>query len=203
MKKLDRSFYLRDTVIVARELLGKELVHEAGGIRTAGRIVETEAYTGPGDKGSHSYGGKRTNKNETMYHQGGTAYVYLIYGMYHCFNVVTEEAGMPAAVLIRAVEPVEGFEIMSQARYGTDYNELTVRQKTGLCNGPGKLCIAMDIGRVENGLDLCGNKLYIRDAQNEPFQIKSSPRINIDYAEEYRDKPWRFYIEGSRYVSKP
>lgn len=203
MKKLDRSFYLRDTVTIARELLGKELVHEAGGPRTAGVIVETEAYTGPEDKGSHSYGGRRTNRNETMYHQGGTAYVYLIYGMYHCFNVVTEEAGMPAAVLIRAVEPVEGFGFMSLARYASDYEELTNRQKINLCNGPGKLCIAMGIGKAENGLDLCGNKLYIRDAKYEPFQIKSSPRINIDYAEEYRDKPWRFYMEGNRYVSKP
>lgn len=203
MKKLDRSFYLRDTVIVARELLGKELVHEAGDFRTAGRIVETEAYTGPEDKGSHSYGGRRTNRNETMYHQGGTAYVYMIYGMYQCFNVVTGEAGMPAAVLIRAVEPVEGSEFMARARYAADYKELTNRQKTGLCNGPGKLCIAMEIGKAENGLDLCGNKLYIRDSACSHFQIKSSPRINIDYAEEYRDKPWRFYIEGNRYVSKP
>jgi len=202
MEKLDRSFYLRDTVIVARELLGKELVHEAGGFKTIGRIVETEAYTGPEDKGSHSYGGRRTNRNETMYHLGGTAYVYLIYGMYHCFNVVTEEAGMPAAVLIRAVEPLLGFEFMSRARYAADYNELTGRQETGLCNGPGKLCIAMNIGRTENGLDLCGNKLYICDTNYEPKQIKSSPRINIDYAEEYRDKPWRFYIESSKFVSK-
>lgn len=202
MKKLDRDFYLRDTLVVAKELLGKELVHESGSCRTVGRIVETEAYTGPEDKGSHSYGGRRTNRNEVMYSQGGTAYVYLIYGMYHCFNVVTEEAGMPAAVLVRAVEPAEGLELMSRARYNTDYTVLSRSHKTGLCNGPGKLCIAMNIGRAENGLDLCGNQLYIRDARCEPFRIKSSPRINIDYAEEYRDKPWRFYIEGSKYVSK-
>jgi len=202
MKKLDRDFYLRDTLVVAKGLLGMELVHETGGCMRVGRIVETEAYTGPEDKGSHSYGGRRTNRNEVMYSQGGTAYVYLIYGMHHCFNVVTEEAGMPAAVLIRALEPVDGLELMSRARYNTGYTALGRSHKTGLCNGPGKLCIAMDIRRTENGLDLCGNQLYIRDTSCEPFRIKSSPRINIDYAEEYRDKPWRFYIEGNKYVSK-
>ena len=202
MKKLDRDFYLRDTLTVAKDLLGKELVHKIGELEVVGRIVETEAYIGPEDKGSHSYGGRRTNRNEVMYHIGGTAYVYLIYGMYHCFNVVTEGLNKPAAVLVRAIEPIEGLELLSQARYDTSYAALSSRQKTGLCNGPGKLCIAMKIGKSENGLDLCGSLLYIREAQNEPFSIKSSPRINIDYAGEYKDKPWRFYIEGNSYVSK-
>ncbi len=202
MEKLDRDFYLRDTLIVARDLLGKELVHHTGGLKVVGRIVETEAYTGPGDKGSHSYGGRRTGRNEVMYHMGGTAYVYLIYGMYHCFNVVTEGLDEPAAVLVRAVEPVEGVEFMYGARYNSSSAALSSRQKTGLCNGPGKLCIAMNISRSENGLDLCDSRLYIREAFNEPFSIKSSPRINIDYAGEYKDKPWRFYIEGNSYVSK-
>lgn len=202
MKKLERDFYLRDTLSVARDLLGKELVHHAGDYRIVGRIVETEAYIGPEDKGSHSFGGRRTNRNEVMYHIGGTTYVYFIYGMYHCFNVVTEPADKPAAVLVRAVEPVEGAEHMSQLRYGMDFTSLSPGKKTGLCNGPGKLCIAMGIGKSENGLDLCGNRLYIRDTKGNPFCVKSSPRINIDYAGEYREKPWRFYIDGNKYVSK-
>ena len=202
MEKLDRDFYLRDTLVVAKDLLGRELVHQGEDFRIVGRIVETEAYVGPEDKGSHSYGGRRTNRNEVMYHIGGTTYVYLIYGMYHCFNVVTEQADKPSAVLVRAVEPIEGVLHMSRLRYGMDPSALSPRQKLGLCNGPGKLCMAMGIGKSENGLDLCGSRLYIRDAQTESFCIKSSPRINIDYAEEFTGKPWRFYIEGSKYVSK-
>ncbi len=202
MVKLDRNFYLRDTLTAAQDLLGKLLVHETRDYRIVARIVETEAYIGPEDKGSHSYGGRRTKRNEFMYHIGGISYVYLIYGMYFCFNVVTEQADKPSAVLVRAVEPVEGVGHMSQLRYGIDLSSLSPRQKLGMCNGPGKLCMAMGIGKAENGLDLCGSKLYICDSQNEPFRMKSSPRINIDYAEEYALKPWRFYIDGNKYVSK-
>ncbi len=202
MSKLDRAFYLRDTLTVAQDLLGKLLVHETEGYRISARIVETEAYIGPEDKGSHSYGGRRTKRNEVMYQIGGTSYVYLIYGMYFCFNAVTEEAGKPSAVLVRAVEPVEGESHMSQLRYGLEYTSLSPKQRLGMCNGPGKLCMSMGIELAENGLDLCGSKLYICAAQNEPFNVKSSPRINIDYAEEYTLKPWRFYIEGNKYVSK-
>lgn len=203
MNRLDRDFYLRDTLTVARDLLGRLLVHETPGYRVAGRIVETEAYIGPEDKGSHSYGGRRTARTEVMYGIGGTAYVYLIYGMYHCFNVVTEEEGRPAAVLVRAVEPIEGEEHMARLRYGKGLATLSRTQRLGICNGPGKLCRAMGIGKAENGLDLCGSRLYICSMENEPFKIKSSPRINIDYAGEYAQKPWRFYIEGNRYVSSP
>jgi DNA-3-methyladenine glycosylase len=202
MNKLDRGFYLRDTLTVARDLLGKLLVHETPEYRVAGRIVETEAYIGPEDKGSHSYGGRRTARTEVMYGIGGTAYVYFIYGMYHCFNVVTEDTDKPAAVLVRAVEPIEGEEHMALLRYGRELAALSRKQRLGISNGPGKLCRAMDIDKAENGLDLCGSKLYICDIPREPFSIKSSPRINIDYAEEYAQKPWRFYIEGNRYVSK-
>lgn len=202
MKKLGRDFYLRDTLEVAKDLLGKHLVHETGNHTLIGRIVETEAYTGPEDKACHSYGGRRTERNEVMYHIGGTAYVYFIYGMYYCFNVVTEEVGMPSAVLVRAVEPIEGMEHMSRLRYGTGFSSLSSRQKLNISNGPGKLCIAMNIGKAENGIDLCRSKLYICDAKNEPFVVKTSPRINIDYAEEYAHKPWRFYIDGNKYVSK-
>ena len=202
MKKLDRDFYLRDPLTVAKELLGKQLVHETQDFRLIGKIVETEAYVGPEDKACHAYGLRRTKRNEIMYHEGGFSYVYLIYGMYYCFNVVTEQKDKPSAVLMRAVEPVDGIEHMSILRYGIDLPSLSPNQRVGMCNGPGKLCMCMGIGKSENGLDLCGNTLYIFDSYNEPFSIKSSPRINIDYAGEYKDKPWRFYIEGNKYVSK-
>lgn len=201
MHKLNRNFYLRDPLVVARELLGKQLIHETQDCRIVGKIVETEAYTGPEDKACHAYGRKRTARNEVMYRVGGTAYIYLIYGMYYCFNIVTEPEDMPSAVLVRAIEPIEGAEHMARLRYGTDISSLSQKQKLNLCNGPGKLCIAMDIGKLENGTDLCGSSLYINDAKNNPFSITASPRINIDYAEEYKDKPWRFYIEGNKYIS--
>jgi len=202
MNKLNRDFYLRDTLTVARDLLGKQLVHETRGCRLVGKIVETEAYTGPEDKACHAYGRRRTERTEAMYSIGGFAYIFIIYGMYCCFNVVTEQEDSPSAVLVRAVEPVEGAGHMAELRYGTALHSLTSRQKIGLCNGPGKLCIAMDIRKSENGLDLCGSTLYICDAQNKPFNIRTSPRINVDYAGEYKDKPWRFYMEESKYVSK-
>jgi DNA-3-methyladenine glycosylase len=202
MDKLSREFYLRDTLTVARELLGKYLVHETPDFKNIGKIVETEAYIGPEDKGSHSYGGRKTVRNEVMYDIGGTSYVYIIYGMYYCFNVVTEQVNKPAAVLIRALEPTDGLDSMAHLRYGTEYLSLSPKQKLNLTNGPGKLCTSMDISKAQNGLDLCGSELYICDGPKEAFSMKASPRININYAEEYIDKPWRFYIEGSKYVSR-
>lgn len=202
MKKLDRDFYLRDPLTIAKDLLGKQLVHETQDFRVIGKIVETEAYVGPEDKACHAYGMRRTKRNEIMYHEGGFSYVYLIYGMYYCFNVVTEQKDRPSAVLVRAVEPIDGLGYMSGLRYGKNLQALSPSQRFGLCNGPGKLCMSMGISKAENGLDLCGNTLYIYDSHNESFSIKSSPRINIDYAGEYKDKPWRFYIEGNKFVSK-
>ena len=203
-EKLPREFYLRDTILVARELLGKMLVHETSKGRLTGRIVETEAYVGAADKGSHSFGGRRTNRNEAMYGLGGTAYVYLIYGMHHCFNIVTEEPNNPCAVLVRAVEPVDGLMLLSWNRFSKPYTSLSSHQQINLTNGPGKLCQAMAITKNQNKVDLCGDILYLCYANREcpDVKISSSPRINIDYAEEYTHKPWRFYISGSSYVSK-
>lgn len=203
MDKLDREFYLQDTLTIARDLLGKYLVHETSKFKVIGRIIETEAYIGPEDKGSHSYGGKRTKRNEVMYWIGGTSYVYIIYGMYYCFNVVTEQENKPSAVLIRAVEPILGQSVMSRLRYNLEYSKLSPQERINLTKGPGKLCTAMGISKLENGVDLCGDKLYICSEPSDSFVIKTSPRININYAEEYKDKPWRFYIAGSKYVSKP
>lgn len=201
MKKLDRGFYSRDSLIVAQELLGKVLVHEVNGRRMVARIVETEAYRGVEDKAAHSYGGKRTPRVEVMYGPPGVAYVYLIYGMYHCFNIVTMEVGIPQAVLIRALEPLEGFDLMAMNRYGKAYDQLTKAQILGLANGPGKLCKALAIDRSLNGVDLCDGNLYVEEGNQEPFSMVSAKRVGIDYAEEAKDFLWRFYIKDHPYVS--
>ncbi|PRR76709.1 DNA-3-methyladenine glycosylase [Clostridium thermopalmarium] len=201
MKKLERNFYKRSAIEVAKELLGKYLVHEYKGNKLIGRIVEVEAYMGIEDKAAHSYGGRRTVRTEVMYKEGGYTYVFQIYGMYYCVNVVTSEMDIPQAVLIRALEPIEGLEEMSRNRYKKSYEELTAYQKKNLTNGPGKLCMAMNIDKTLNGEDLCGSRLYILD-NKEKFNTVYSKRINIDYAEEAKDYLWRFYIEGSKYISK-
>lgn len=201
MKLLDRAFYNRDALIVAQALLGKVLVREIDGQRLSAKIVETEAYMGIEDKAAHSYGGKRTQRVEVMYGGPGFAYVFLIYGMYNCFNVVTREEGTPQAVLVRAVEPMEGFNLMSQNRFNKPSNQLTKTQKKGLTNGPGKLCKALVIDKCLNGEDLCGNRLYIEEGDYEPFTIVAAKRVGIDYAEEAKDFKWRFYIKDNQYVS--
>ncbi len=201
MKTLNRDFYNRDSITVAKELLGKMLVHETGGKRISARIVETEAYMGVIDKAAHSYGGKRTPRVEVMYGEPGHSYVYLIYGMYHCFNVVAGPQGVPQAVLIRALEPVEGLDMIAYNRYQKPYGELNKKQITGLTSGPGKLCRAFLIDKELNGEDLCGSRLYVEEGETKGLSIVESRRVGIDYAEEARDFLWRFYIEGNPYVS--
>lgn len=199
--KLKREFYMQDTEIVARELIGKVLVHKLEETLIKGRIVETEAYLGIGDKAAHSYGGRRTERTQVMFAQGGIAYVYFIYGMHYCFNVVTREEGVPEAVLVRGIEPLEaGFEQMSLLRYGKSWEEITSLQKKHLSNGPGKLAKALALDKSCNALDLLGEELYIEEGQVRG-RILTSKRIGIDYAEEARDWPLRFYLEGSCGVS--
>ncbi len=203
MQKLEREFYNRDSVTVAKELLGKYLVHVVENEELIGKIVEVEAYMGPTDKAAHSYNNRRTDRNEIMYGGPGFSYVYIIYGMYNCMNVVVEQPGKPQAILIRALEPTKGMKAMSRFRYGKAYEELSKKEKLGLTSGPGKLCKALNVDRTQNGLDLCGEKLYIlKDKSEEAFEMVSSTRINIDYAEEAKDFQWRFYIKGNPYVSK-
>ncbi|MCY6482923.1 DNA-3-methyladenine glycosylase [Clostridium aestuarii] len=201
--KISRSFYARDTLIVAKELLGKVLVHEVNGFKIKGRIVETEAYIGNIDKACHAYGGKRTPKLEPLYGKPGIAYVYFIYGMYHCFNAITKKEGSPEGVLIRAVEPLEGLEEMSQLRFKKSYNDLTKAKKKNLTSGPSKLCIALNINKDHNKEDLCGDVLYIEEDDNQnSFEIVEVKRIGIDYAEEAKDFLWRFYIKDNEWISK-
>jgi DNA-3-methyladenine glycosylase len=196
-RKLPRSFYTRsDVLTVARELLGTLLVVPAtDGTRVSGMIVETEAYRGPEDRASHAYGGRRTKRTETMYGRGGAVYVFFVYGMYDQFNVVTNVNGIPHAVLIRALEPVEGIELMRERRPG--------RSDQDLANGPGKLCLAMGIDRRLDGADLTKDVVWIeRHQELSRSQIGTGPRVGIDYAGEWVQKRWRFWIKGNRNVSR-
>ncbi len=197
MPKLTRDFYERDTLLVARDLLGKYLVHRVDGVPLCGRITETEAYIGRMDKACHAYGYKRTPRTQTLFSPPGTAYLYLIYGMYHCLNFVTEPEGEPCAVLLRAVEAAEaaeGAEFMAQNRFGCGLSALTPYQRKNFLNGPGKVCRAFSLTRAQNGLDLTGDTLFLWDAGETPEQIHVGKRIGIDYAEEAADFPWRFYL---------
>ena len=197
LSKLPRDFYTRPNVLhVARDLLGKLLVvPNRNGKRVSGRIVEVEAYRGPQDRAAHSYGERRTRRTEPMYGVGGTAYVFFVYGMYYQFNVVTNVVDAPHAVLIRAVEPVEGIELMRKRRSSQTGHNLT--------NGPGKLCIALNIDRRLDGEDLLGNKVWLEEGVKVPrSRIMSGPRIGIDYAAEWKDKPWRFWIKDNPFVSR-
>lgn len=198
-QKLPPQFYLQDTVAVARQLIGKLLVHEKDGQRLSAIICETEAYTGFSDKACHTYKGK-SERTEVMFESGGRAYVYLIYGMYHCLNITTREEGVPEAVLIRAAQPVEGIEQMMQLRQ-MKKNIKSLNEKS-LLAGPGRLCDAMGITRKENGKLLTGEELYLCEGIAVPNeQIAATKRINIDYAQEAKDFLYRFVDTKSAYLS--
>lgn len=201
MEKLGRAFYSQDSISLAKALLGKALVRETDGGRIAARLVEAEAYMGVMDRAAHSYGGRRTPRVEVMYGEAGFAYIFMIYGMHCCFNVVASEKETPQAVLIRAAEPLEGLEEMARRRFGKPLGELTKARRLGLTNGPGKLCRAMGLDRRFNGADLCGEELYIEEGGGENFSIVAAKRVGVDYAGEAKDYPWRFYIGESDYVS--
>ena len=181
MIKLGREFYNTSTLAVARRLIGTYLVHDDGEVRRIGRIVETEAYLGPGDLAAHSSKG-RTVRTEVRFGPAGHAYVYFIYGFWNCFNIVTRREGVPQAVLVRALEPVQ-----------------SVTDKTW---GPGLLCRAMHIDRSLNGVDLTGSTLWVqRPARIKRARIASAPRIGVDYSGEWAMRPWRFFDADSPYVS--
>jgi DNA-3-methyladenine glycosylase len=206
---IERDFFARPTLAVARELLGQRLVRELNGQRLSGLIVETEAYIGPADSASHAYLGRNAGRAQVMFGSPGRAYVYLIYGMYSMLNLVTEPEGFPAAVLIRAIEPQEGIEIMQTNRYPrhrvTLYPRGIASSFHHLTSGPGKLCQALDIDKTMNGWDLTqGQKLWLEPGASPPAEaIATGPRIGIDYAQpEDRTAPWRFWVQGNKFVSK-
>ena len=204
MARLSRQFYRGDTVEIARQLLGKYLVRRLEGETLVCRITETEAYVGRCDKACHAYNYRKTDRTATLFLEPGRAYVYLIYGMYHCLNFVTEPEGEPAAVLIRGGEAIAGQETMSCLRYGKPFEELTSYQRKNFLNGPGKLCKALSLTRADDRTDLTGDILFVCDSPADvglpcPAPVKekicSGPRIGVDYAEEARDFPWRFWLE--------
>ena len=196
--KLSRSFYTRgDALSVARALLGKRLVVPAPtGERVSGRVVEVEAYMGAGDRASHAYGNRRTPRTERMYAEGGCVYVYFVYGLHHQFNVVTGAAGVPEAVLVRAVEPLEGIERMRRRRPGRPDRELT--------SGPGKLCRAFCLDLTYNGEDLvAGRRVWLEDAEPVPPEdVASGPRVGVDYAGADALLPYRLWLRDNPYVSR-
>ena len=192
--KLTPSFYRRPTLEVAQSLLGKVLVRRLNGKNLAGKIVETEAYTGSEDLACHASKGK-TPRTAIMFENGGCAYVYMIYGFYFCLNAVTEAEGYPAAVLIRALEPLDQISSMRRLRRNP-------ARDSDIASGPGKLCMAMRIDKRLNGADLTGNTLWIEDRNLDIDGIEVSPRVGVDYAGDYKDKPWRFFIRGNPHVSR-
>jgi len=201
--RLTRKYYRRDPVVLAHALLGQRLVRvldQPEGVRLAGTIVEVEAYLGVKDKAAHTCNGRRTPRNASMWGDGGHAYVYFTYGMHHCMNVVASVAEDPVAVLIRALEPTEGIEQMYQQRQAA-------RRDTDLCSGPAKLCQALRIDRALDGHDLVrGGSLSIEQIHKPPLptsRIARGPRIGVSYAQEWADKPLRFYLKDNPHVSKP
>lgn len=195
--RLSREFFTRtDTLRVARDLLGKLLVvPTSDGQRVSGMIVEAEAYLGEVDKAAHSFGGRRTARNEITYAEGGYVYVFFVYGMYYQLNLVTGLVDHPHVVLIRGVEPVEGIDIMRERRGSMKDQNLT--------SGPGKLCIALEITRELNGESLMGERIWVEEYRNpKKSEIAVGRRVGIDYAEEFVEMPWRFWLNGNPFVSK-
>lgn len=207
---MNRDFFQQDAINLAKDILGKYLIREYDGKQIVSKIVETEAYMGVNDKAAHVYGDKKTDRTMPLYLDGGHIYVYLIYGMYYCLNISANKENIPECVLIRAIEPVKGIEEICENRYKKNYSNLSIYQKKNISNGPGKLCMALNIDKSLNFKSILGNELYISDFYYEEgkkvfaddkFEIEIDKRINIDYAEEAKDYLWRFYIKDNKYVS--
>lgn len=197
--KLKEEYYLNEDVVsLAKDLLGKILYTKIDHEITAGIIVETEAYFGIKDKASHAYGGRRTNRTETMYSNGGIAYVYLCYGMHNLFNIVSSKENDPHAVLIRGIEPLIGIDIIEQRRNMS-------HTKGAISAGPGSAAKALGIDKTFNAKNLTGDEIWIEDhvIRYEDEDIAATPRVGIAYAKEHALLPWRFFVKGNKYVSKP
>ena len=202
MARLSRNFYDGDTVEIAKKLLGKILVRRLNGELLAGRITETEAYIGRCDKACHAYNYRKTERTSTMFLSPGHAYIYFIYGMHYCLNFVTEPEGEPSAVLIRAIEPIAGIDTIRQLRFGD--KPLTPYRRNNFMNGPGKVCQGLALTKAENRLDLTGDTLFVCDSPADiglpcptpaAEKLCCGKRIGVDYAEEAKDFPWRFWLE--------
>lgn len=203
---MDKKFYNEDGITLAKNLLNKFLIREYDNKKIVTKIVETEAYMGTIDKAAHAYKNRKSTRTDPLYLSGGhiyvyLIYVYLIYGMYNCLNLSANKENIPECVLIRAVEPINDFDEISYNRFLKPYSELTNYQKKNLTNGPGKLCKGLNIDRSLSGKHIFGNELYIEDNTDDDFEIVEDKRINIDYAQEDKDKLWRFYIKNNKNVS--
>jgi DNA-3-methyladenine glycosylase len=201
---LPRSFYETDALRLARRLLGKVLVHDGAGGATACRIVEVEAYRGPEDRAAHTAGGRRTPRNEVMWGPAGHLYVYFVYGMHWCANVVAGGEGIPEAVLLRAAEPVSGVELMRERRAAS--RRAGAPPADHLLRGPANLCVAMGLGRAHDGADLAADRAAVRILDAPPVAARAlarSPRVGVAYAGDHALRPWRLYIAASRAVSGP
>jgi DNA-3-methyladenine glycosylase len=203
--RASRSFYATDPIILARRLLGQRLVRMIRGRRLSGIIVEVEAYLGIPDAAAHTYRGRRTPRNEAMYAEPGTAYVYFTYGMHHCLNVVAGRLDEPVAVLLRALEPIEGIRTMARLRRSHRRPGARPLTRTDLCSGPARLCEALDIDKSLNGLDLTTDpRLFIEQIQPKPLPDESlvnTPRIGVDYAGTWSREPLRWFVRDNPHVS--
>lgn len=197
---LNKDFFNRDTLTVAKDLLGKTIIRNDNGIIYKAKIVETEAYLGIEDRAAHSFGDRKTERTKIMYEDAGTIYVYQTYGIHFMLNFVTKGIGIPEAVLIRGVEPLNEFDNISFNRFGKTYKSLSTYQKKNLTNGPGKLTKALNIDKNLNGKNLFGKELYLED-DSSIFDTVIDKRIGIDYAKEAIDYPYRFYIKDNPHVS--
>lgn len=198
---LDRNFFRKDTIKLAKDLLGKVFVRKIDGKLVRSRIVETEAYLGINDRASHTFNDNKTNRNKIMYMDCGILYVYLTYGIHYLLNISSVGEGVPEAVLIRAIEPLNNFDVFANNRFGKDYKDLNSYQRKNLSNGPAKLTKALKIDKSFNGKDIFSNNFYLENGDNN-FGIVESKRIGIDYAKEAKDYLYRFYIKDNNYVSK-
>jgi DNA-3-methyladenine glycosylase len=195
-KKLNESFYLRNDVLqISKDLLGKVLVTDIDGEITSGIITETEAYMAPEDKASHAYNNKKTERTKVFYCKGGIGYVYLCYGIHHLFNIITNVKDIPHAILIRSIQPLEGIEVMMKRRRKSSIDKT-------LTSGPGAVSQALGISKVHNEISLIENTIWIEERNIHVESIHATKRVGIDYAEEYKDKLWRYYINGTKWISK-
>ena len=202
-KIIERDFYKGNTLKIAKNLLGNFLIREIDNRKIISKIVEVEAYIGSIDKACHGYNYKRTERTKPLYEEGGVSYVYLIYGMYNCFNIVSGQRGEPEAILLRAIEPINELDYISNNRFKKDFKELNKKEKINLTNGPGKMCKALNIDKKDNFKKLDkDNSIYLEFNLENNIEISESKRIGIDYAEEAKDFLWRFYIKENPYVSK-
>lgn len=198
---LDRKYFRKNTLDLAKDLLGNILVRKIDGQIIRAKIVETEAYLGVNDRACHTFLGKKTDRNKIMYMDAGTLYVYQTYGIHFLLNISSVKEGVPEAILLRAIEPLENFDLISKNRFGKNYQDLSIYQRKNLSNGPAKLTKALKIDKNFNGKDIFSKDFYMEEGKKD-FEIIKAKRIGIDYAKEAKDYLYRFYIKDNPYVSK-